>query len=95
MQVEFEFYATIRDAVGEDAETRPVEEGATVSDALAALAQAHPEVKPLIYDGEGRVRPNINVLVDGTNIRDAEGPATPLSAGSTVGVVPGVAGGRR
>ena len=95
MQVEFEFYATIRDAVGEQAETRAVDDGATVSDALAAVVEAHPEVKPLVYDDVGRVRPNINVLVDGTNIRDAEGPETPLSADSTVGVVPGVAGGRR
>jgi molybdopterin synthase sulfur carrier subunit len=95
MQVEFEFYATIRDAVGEAAETRTVESGATVEEALAALVEAHPDVRPLLYDGEGRVRPNINVLVDGTNIRDAEGPETPLSAGTTVGVVPGVAGGRR
>ena len=87
--VEFEFYATLRDAVGERTVTRDVTEGTTVADALRALDEEFPSLRSLLFDGDGRLRPHVSVLVDGERVEgDRE-----LSGGETVGAAPAVAGG--
>ena len=87
--MEFEFYATLRDAVGERAVRRDVAAGTTVADALRALGEEFPSLRSLLFDGEGRLRPHVSVLVDGERVEgDRE-----LSGGETVGAAPAVAGG--
>lgn len=88
-EVEFEFYATLRDAVGERTLTRTVPAGATVTESLRTLGEEFPSLPPLLFDGEGRLRPHVSVLVDGERV---EGDRT-LSGGETVGAAPSVAGG--
>ncbi|MWG36139.1 ubiquitin-like small modifier protein 1 [Halomarina oriensis] len=90
VEVEFEFYATLRDAVGERTLTRTVPEGATVTEALRTLTGEYPSLGPLLFDGEGRLRPHVSVLVDGER---TEGGRS-LAGGETVGAAPAVAGGR-
>jgi molybdopterin synthase sulfur carrier subunit len=89
--VEFEFYATLRDAVGERSVTLSVPEGATVAESLGLVGEEFPSLDPLLFDGEGRLRPNVSVLVDGEHV---DGDRT-LAGGETVGAAPAVAGGSR
>lgn len=63
-------------------------EAATVREALRALP-----ITDLLFDERGALRPLVNVYVDGTDARAAEGLATPLSATATVRIVGAVAGG--
>ena len=87
--VEFEFYATLEDAVGEETVTRDVESGTTVAEALRSLGEEYPSLQSLLFDGEERLRPHVSVLVDGERV---EGDRA-LSGGETVGAAPAVAGG--
>ncbi|MFB6083110.1 MAG: ubiquitin-like small modifier protein 1 [Halorientalis sp.] len=95
MHVEFVTYATIRDSIGEKRLEREFEAGTTVGEALSALAEEYDGLGPLVFDGDGDLRPHINVLVDEENVRNEAGAATPLTDGATVGLAPGVAGGQR
>lgn len=94
MHVTCEFYATVRDAVGTKRLHREVAEEATVRDILIELDVEYDGLTPLLFDGDGRIRPNINVLVNDTPIRDRDGPDTQLADGDTLMIVPSVAGGR-
>jgi molybdopterin synthase sulfur carrier subunit len=94
MRVEFVTYATIRDSIGEKRLERELEAGTTVGEALSELAADHEALAPLLFDGDGDLRPHVNVLVDEENIRNGDGPSTALSDGATVSLAPGVAGGR-
>ncbi|MFC7154583.1 ubiquitin-like small modifier protein 1 [Halomarina halobia] len=94
MSVQFELYGTLRDAVGERRLAREVPAAATVEVALREVTDEYPPLGSLVFDGDGRLRPHLNVLVNGENVRDLAGGKTRLSAGDTVGAVPSVAGGR-
>jgi len=63
-------------------------EAGTVGEALSALP-----VADLLFDEHGRLRRLINVYVDGRDIRDGQGTATPLASGMTLRIVQAVAGG--
>ncbi|MCP2342317.1 ubiquitin-like small modifier protein 1 [Actinomadura rupiterrae] len=67
--------------------------GATVGDALAALAGALPAVGRRVRDETGALRPHVNVFVGSDNIRDLAGTATPLDDGAELHVLPAVSGG--
>lgn len=93
MQVDCEFYATVRDAVGAKRLTRTFDDGTTVTEALEALAAEFDGLEALLFDAERRVRPHINVLVDEEPIRSGDGVDTALADGDTLIIAPGVAGG--
>lgn len=93
MDVEFEFYATIRDAVDEKRLVREVEADATVGSALRALVADYDALDGLVFDSEGQLRTHLNVLRNDEGVRGLGGPEAPLSPGDTVVVLPGVAGG--
>lgn len=95
VQVEFTLYGTVRDAVGRKTLRRDLPQGTTVGEALHGIAEDHPEVAPLLFTEAGTLRSHVNVLVDGTNVRDRDGGETTLAEGSEVDVTPSVAGGRR
>ena len=63
-------------------------DGPTVESALQALP-----VADLLFDELGELRPLVNVYVDGTDVRELDGLATPVGDGETVRVVAAVAGG--
>ncbi len=68
-------------------------EGATVGEALAALAAEYPDLKHQIYEDDAKLRGFVNVFVDGTNIKKLDGLATPVAPGAVVTLVPAIAGG--
>ena len=68
-------------------------EAATVGEALTSLEQAHPGVSERLLDDSGKLRRFVNVFVDDEDVRFAQGLDTPLQPGSTVSIIPAVAGG--
>jgi molybdopterin synthase sulfur carrier subunit len=94
VHVEFVTHATIRDSVGQKRLEREFDAGTTVGEALSVLADDHESLGPLLFDGDGDLRPHVNVLVDEENVRNGDGAATVLADGSTVTLAPGVSGGR-
>ena len=68
-------------------------EGASVSEALKALDAAHPGFSERLYDESGGLRRFVNVFVADEDIRFLDGVDTALTDGTTVSIVPAVAGG--
>lgn len=70
-----------------------LDERATVADALAAVAQAHPAVGRRVRDERGEIRRHVNVFAGSDNIRDLDGQQTALAEGSDLSILPAISGG--
>ena len=68
-------------------------EGATLTDALAALWLAHLGLRDRIIDEQGRPRQHMNIFINNDNSRDVGGLAAPINDGDEIMVVPNVSGG--
>lgn len=68
-------------------------EASTVAEALHALDAAHPGFGERLFDDEGKIRRFVNVFVADEDIRFLQGPDTPVDGGTTVSIIPAVAGG--
>jgi molybdopterin synthase sulfur carrier subunit len=68
-------------------------EGATVVDVLRALDTTHPGVSERLFDESGELRRFVNVVLADEDIRFLDGVATPVADGTTLSIVPAVAGG--
>jgi sulfur-carrier protein len=69
-----------------------VEQG-TLGEVIASLDTAHPGIAGRILDDTGSLRRFINVYVDDSDVRLAAGLDTAVRPGSTVSIIPAVAGG--
>jgi molybdopterin converting factor small subunit len=63
--------------------------GGTVSELLAELERAHPDIAGWIVDERGRIRRHINIFVNG----DRGHEQTRVDAGDRVEVLPAISGG--
>jgi molybdopterin converting factor small subunit len=68
-------------------------EGAKVSEVLANLEAAHPGFSSRIFDDSGALRRFVNVFVADDDVRFLDGLDTVVADGSTVSIIPAVAGG--
>ena len=68
-------------------------DGATVAEVLKGLESAHPGFNDRLFDESGKLRRFVNVFVAEEDIRFLDGVDTPVADGSTVSIVPAVAGG--
>lgn len=68
--------------------------GATVREALDALVTEYPSLRARVLEGD-ELPPFLNVFVDGEDVRLASGLATEVRDGSTILLLPAVAGGAR
>ena len=75
-------------------EARISAEGTTVGDLLNSLDASSPGLVERIRESDGQIRRFVNVFVNGENVRDRDGAATPLRPGDEVGIIPAMAGGR-
>lgn len=66
---------------------------ATVAAVLDRLAAQHPALERRIRDEQGRMRTHVNLFVGADNVRDRDGPATPIVAGEELSIIPAVSGG--
>jgi molybdopterin converting factor small subunit len=79
--------APLRDLAGGAKEVRV--EGRSVGDALKALERAHPPLTGWILDEQGRIRPHVNVFVDGERSREE----TVVAPGDVLHVLSAISGG--
>ncbi|MCU4186904.1 MoaD/ThiS family protein [Acidiferrimicrobium sp. IK] len=68
-------------------------EASTVAEALKALDVAHPGFHDRLYDDNGTLRRFVNVFVADEDIRFLSGVDSPVAPGTTISIVPAVAGG--
>jgi molybdopterin synthase sulfur carrier subunit len=68
-------------------------EGATLGQVLTALDAAHPGFKERLFDDEGGLRKFVNVFVADDDVRYLQGLDTPTPAGTSISIIPAVAGG--
>jgi sulfur-carrier protein len=67
--------------------------GKTVGEAMEHLVQQYPTLKPHLYNGDGKLRPFVNLFVGENNVKDLQGMSTPLTDEERVLLVPSIAGG--
>jgi molybdopterin converting factor small subunit len=78
---------------GEAGGAREVEaSGATLRELLDDLAERLPALGARVF-GDGEIQPFVNVYVDGEDVRTRGGLETPVGEGSTVILLPAMAGG--
>ena len=65
----------------------------SVGTVLDALATQHPALERRIRDEQGNTRRHVNLFVEADNIRDRDGPATPMTATEELSIIPAVSGG--
>ncbi|HEX8770661.1 MAG TPA: ubiquitin-like small modifier protein 1 [Acidimicrobiales bacterium] len=68
-------------------------DGATVGEVLAALEKTHPGFRGRLFDDGGQLRRFVNVFVADEDVRFLSGLDTSVADGTTVSIVPAVAGG--
>mgnify|MGYP003342444403 FL=1 len=68
-------------------------EGATLADVLKNLNAAHPGFSDRLLDSMGNLHKFVNVFVADDDVRYMDGLNTAVPAGSTVSIIPAVAGG--
>ena len=68
--------------------------GDNVAQAMEHLIQKFPTLKPHLYNGDGNLRPFVNLFVGENNIKDLQGLETPLDENARVILIPSIAGGK-
>ena len=68
-------------------------EGGTLAEVLDALEAAHPGLQARVLDDDGAIRRFVNVYVNDDDVRFAEGLATATPDGTSISIIPAVAGG--
>ena len=67
--------------------------GGNVSEVMHQLIEKYPTLKPHLYNGDGQLRPFVNLFVGENNISDLQGLETPLENNTRVILIPSIAGG--
>jgi MoaD family protein len=91
MSVTVRVPTVLKRSTGDSAEIQVA--AGTVGEILAELSRRFPDFGGKVLEG-GRVRPYLNVYVNGDDIRFAKELDTPAHDGDEVAIVPSVAGGR-
>ena len=65
----------------------------TVGAALTQIGARHPGFLQRVMQGEGELRPYVNVFVGSENVKAVLGLDTPVRDGDVVSIIPAVAGG--
>jgi len=68
-------------------------EGLTVREAIDALERDHPGLRARLLDEQGTLRRLVNLFVADEDVRFLQGLDTRLPAGTTLSIIPAVAGG--
>ena len=68
-------------------------DGSSVEEALDSLCTQFTELKPNLFDGDGKVRNFINVYLNDDDIRYADGMKSVVKDGDSIQIVPSISGG--
>ncbi|MET3962455.1 molybdopterin synthase sulfur carrier subunit [Marmoricola sp. OAE513] len=74
-------------------ESEVVAEGADLGDVLDNLESNHPGIKARVLDDGGDIRRFVNVYVGNDDVRFLDGLGTATPAGTSISIIPAVAGG--
>ena len=91
--MEIRLYATLRQVAGAKLITIPDAQLRTVRDALLALLEVQPALKPLLWNAEGTLVGHVAVILNGRDIRSLNGVDTPMSSADRLDIFPPVGGG--
>lgn len=91
MSLQLRFFATFREAVGTKTISREYD-AETVGDVVAALESEFEGLEGQILEGDA-IRPQVNVLLNGSDVEHIQGLDTPIDADDTLSIFPPVAGG--
>ena len=69
-------------------------EGGTVGEVMDGLVSRYPTLRPHLFNGEGQLRPFVNLFLNENNVKDLQGLNTPLADGDRLLLIPSIAGGR-
>ncbi len=69
-------------------------QGSTVGEVMDGLVTRYPALRPHLFNGDGQLRPFVNLFLNENNVRDLQGLATPLTEGDRLILIPSIAGGR-
>ena len=67
--------------------------GKNVAQAMEQLVSRYPTLRPHLYNGDGKLRPFVNLFVGENNVKDLQGLETPLGEDERVLLIPSIAGG--
>jgi molybdopterin converting factor small subunit len=68
-------------------------QGGTVAEAMNDLIGQFPSLQPHLYNGQGTLRPFVNLFIGEDNIKDLNGLETPLRENDRLLLIPSIAGG--
>lgn len=68
--------------------------GSTVSEVMGDLVLQYPDLEAQIFNGNGSLRPFVNLFLGEENIQDLGGLETPIQDQDRLLLVPSIAGGR-
>ena len=93
MAIVFMIPGALRELAGNRAEVRLEAAAGPLSNALQQLWTECPAIRDRVLTERGRVRPHVNIFVDGENSRFTGGLDTAVRSDSEVYIVPAVSGG--
>jgi sulfur-carrier protein len=64
-----------------------------VAGAMQQLIGLYPSLKPHLYNGDGQLRPFVNLYLNEDNIKDLQGLETPVAESDRLMLIPSIAGG--
>ncbi len=67
--------------------------GSNVAEAMESLVQQYPTLRPHLYNGNGQLRPFVNLFLGENNVKDLQGMATPIDQNARLLLIPSIAGG--
>ena len=81
----------LRNFTGGDKEVEA--EGASVGEALRALADRHPATESQLFSADGGLNRYVNVYLNDEDVRVLDGVETPVGPDDTIVILPAMAGG--
>jgi adenylyltransferase/sulfurtransferase len=68
-------------------------QGQNIAEAMQDLVEKKPALQPHLFNGEGDLRPFVNLFLGEENIKDLQGLQTQLKEDDRVLLIPSIAGG--
>jgi len=67
--------------------------GVTVGEAVNDLTSTYPALRPHLFNGDGDLRPFVNLFLNEEDVRHLQGVETPLKDSDRLMLIPSIAGG--